>query len=219
MTASVTPEPNGTKCGAGRRHSGPAQRNTGPILEVLRRVLPARGKVLEIASGTGQHVVAFATALPDLQWQPSEPDPRLRVSVELRVADAALENIAPPLDLDVTRHPWPLETADAVLCINMIHIAPWSATVGLLTGAARLLGSQGVLVTYGPYMRGGAHTAPSNADFDSALKARNSEWGVRDIDDVAGEAGKHGYRLDEVVHMPANNFTLVFRSDKKAADT
>ncbi len=207
-----------TKSGRGARHSAPAERNTGPILEVLAGVLPETGGVLEIASGTGQHVVAFARAFPRLRWQPSDLDPELRASVELRVAEAALDNIRPPVDLDVTRFPWPVETADAIVCINMIHIAPWSATEALFKGAAQLLGTQGVLVTYGPYTRAGMHTAPSNESFDAALRLRNVNWGLRDIDDVSEAATVNGFTLDDVVEMPANNFTLVFRAGAGATE-
>jgi SAM-dependent methyltransferase len=203
---------SGTRSDRGSWHSAPAERNTGPILDVLAGVLPAQGKVLEIASGTGQHVVAFARAFPHLRWQPSDLDPDLRTSVELRVSEAALENIASPVDLDVMRLPWSVDAADAVVCINMIHVAPWPATQALFRGANRILGPGGVLVTYGPYMREGQHTAPSNEAFDEALKARDAEWGLRDIDVVSNVARVNGFTLEEVIAMPANNFSLVFRS-------
>lgn len=198
-------------------HSAPAQRNTGPILSVLREVLPAQGTVLEIASGTGQHVVAFAEALPRLHWQPSDVDATLRRSVELRLAAAGLGNIGRPLEVDVMQQPWAIESAAAVVCINMIHIAPWQATEGLFAGAARVLPPGGVLVTYGPYMRGGAHTAPSNEAFDATLRRQNPEWGLRDIDTIAEVARAHGFAMDEPIAMPANNFTLVFRCAEAAA--
>ncbi|NIW25495.1 MAG: DUF938 domain-containing protein [Gammaproteobacteria bacterium] len=207
---------SGTKSERGAWHSAPADRNTGPILDVLGGVLPERGRVLEIASGTGQHVVAFARAFPELRWQPSDFDPDLRTSVELRVSEAALDNIEPPVDLDVTRLPWSVDAADAIVCINMIHVAPWTATEALFKGAAQLLGTRGVLVTYGPYMRAGKHTAPSNAAFDEALKARDAAWGLRDIDVVSEVARMHGFSVDEVIAMPANNFTLVFHANVDA---
>ena len=197
-------------------HSAPAERNTGPILDVLAGVLPASGNVLEIASGTGQHVVAFARAFPHLQWQPSDFDPDLRTSVELRLSDAALDNVRPPVDLNVMRFPWSVDAADAIVCINMIHVAPWPATEALFRGAAQLLGPRGVLVTYGPYMRAGKHTAPSNENFDEALRARDAAWGLRDMDIVTDVASQNGFNVDEVVTMPANNFTLVFRFDADA---
>lgn len=206
-----------TRSGRGALHSAPAERNTGPILEVLASALPEQGRVLEIASGTGQHVVAFARAFPQLQWQPSDFDPDLRTSVGLRVSEAALDNVQPPVDLDVTRLPWSVDTADAIVCINMIHVAPWTATEALFTGAARILGSRGVLVTYGPYMRAGKHTAPSNAAFDEALRARDVSWGIRDIDVVTEVARVNGFTLEEVVDMPANNFTLIFRAGVEMA--
>src|SRR5678815_4962876 len=156
----------------------PSERNKGPILDVLARVLPRRGVVLEIASGTGQHVVHFAKALSKLTWQPSDPDAELRESVALRVRAEKLANVNPPIDLDVARLPWPLQAAvDAVVCINLIHVAPWSATLTLFEGAKALLPTQHVLLLYGPYRRFGIHTSESNAQFDSDLRAHNSEWG------------------------------------------
>jgi len=202
---------SGSRSAVGRWHSAPAARNTAPILGVLERVLPSRGRVLEIASGSGQHVVAFARAFPALQWQPSDMDADLRRSVELHTAEAALTNIAPPLALDVMAQPWPIDTADALICINMIHVAPWPATNALFAGASRLLARDGAVVLYGPYMRNGRHTAPSNADFDASLRTRDSNWGLRDMDDVVAVARGHGFVLTEVVPMPANNFSLVFR--------
>ncbi|MDH3419310.1 MAG: class I SAM-dependent methyltransferase [Gammaproteobacteria bacterium] len=208
---------SGTRSGRGTWHSAPAERNTGPILNVLAGVLPTQGKVLEIASGTGQHVVAFARAFPHLNWQPSDVDADLRTSVELRVSEAALDNIRPPVELDVMRFPWSVDSADAIVCINMIHVAPWPATEALFRGAARLLGPRGILVTYGPYLRGGRHTAPSNEAFDEALRARDVEWGIRDIDVVSDVARVNGFTVEDVIAMPANNFTLVFRSGADAA--
>ena len=194
-----------------RLHSAPAERNTAPILEVLERVLPERGTVLEIASGTGQHVVAFARALPQLRWQPSDVDPELRASVEHRLAEAGLGNVLRPVALDVRDLPWPVAAADAVVCINMIHIAPWVATGALFRGARGVMPDGGVVVTYGPYTRDGQPTAASNEAFDASLRARNPQWGVRDLDDVREAAAAHGFALETVVPMPANNFCLVFR--------
>jgi SAM-dependent methyltransferase len=206
MAASST-EPGA----AGRLHSAPADRNTGPIAGVLERLLPSDGSVLEIASGTGQHVVAFATAFPGLRWQPSEIDPELRRSIALRTADAGLANVAPPIALDVTGLPWPVPTVDAVLCINMIHISPWRATIALFEGAGQALRPGGLLVTYGPYQVDGQHTAPSNEAFDASLRTRDAEWGIRDVADVRAAAEKQKFRLEHRVAMPANNFVLVFR--------
>lgn len=201
-----------TRSTSGMLHSVPAQRNTAPILEVLERVLPADGTVLEIASGTGQHVVAFAEHFPALRWQPSDIDAELRASVAQRTAVAATTNIAQPIELDAMRRPWPLDRASAVICINMIHIAPWSATEGLFAGAAEILPPGAPLVTYGPYKRGGEHTAPSNASFDASLRSRDASWGVRDVDDVADAAVQRGFELSEAIEMPANNLTLVFHA-------
>lgn len=196
-----------------RKHAPAAERNRAPILEVLRRVLPPQGLVLEVASGTGQHAVAFAEGLPGLIWQPSDPAPDLRASVRAWSAQsrsgAGLPNLRAPLDLDAAAADWPIERADAVVCINMIHIAPWSAGLGLLAGAARLLPVGAPLVLYGPFMRDGRHTAPSNAEFDASLKARNPAWGVRDLGAV--ERAATGFTLAEVVDMPANNLAVVLR--------
>lgn len=211
---------SGSRSSQGRWHSAPADRNTGPIIEVLAGLLPSQGTVLELASGTGQHVVAFARAFPGLKWCPSDLDPDLRASVELRVAEAALNNIEPPVELNVMQLPWPVDTADAIVCINMIHVAPWPATEALFAGAAQLLAPGGALVTYGPYLRAGQHTAPSNEAFDQTLRARHAEWGVRDVDLVSDVARNNRFTLDDIVAMPANNFTLIFRlgADTGGAD-
>lgn len=194
-----------------RRHAPAAERNRDPILEVLRRVLPARGTVLEIASGTGQHVAHFAAALPDLTFQPSDRDDEGFASIVAWCAHAGVANARPPIVLDVTHEPWPVATVDAIVCANMIHIAPWEACLGLLRGAGRHLSADGVLALYGPYKIGGAHTAPSNAAFDDDLRARDPRWGVRDLDEVASVARGNGLALAERVAMPANNQTVVFR--------
>jgi SAM-dependent methyltransferase len=188
-----------------------AERNKGPILEVLRRVLPSSGLALEIASGTGQHVVHFARALPGLRWQPSEIDPWLRRSIAAWIAAERLANVAAPIELDVERLPWPLAAADAVLAINLIHIAPWPATEALTEGARRVLPPGGVLFLYGPFRRRGAHTAPSNERFDAELRAQDPRWGVRDMETVVALAAGAGFALEETVAMPANNCSLVLR--------
>jgi len=183
---------------------------------VLTRVLPASGPLLEIASGTGEHAVWFAAGLPGLVYQPSDPDPAHRASIAAWIAASGLENLRPPLALDVTAPDWerlpgvPRDPA-AILCINMIHIAPWSAALGLLRGAGAVLGAGGVLYLYGPYRRGGAHTADSNAAFDRSLRGRDPAWGVRDLEAVTSAAADAGLVLDEVVEMPANNLSLVLR--------
>jgi SAM-dependent methyltransferase len=187
-----------------------AERNKGPILDVLARVLPEQGVVLEIASGTGQHVVHFAKALPGLMWQPSDPDPEFRESIAVRVRDEHLPNVHPPIDLDVTRLPWPVRTADAVLSINMIHVAPWSATPALFEGAKVLLPARQVLFLYGAYRRDGGFASESDAQFDLVLRAQNPEWGLRDLETVSEVADRVGFALAEIVDMPANNISLVF---------
>lgn len=192
-----------------RRIAPSAARNRDAILDVLRSVLPAGGLVLEVASGSGEHVLHFAAALPALAFQPSDPDGDARTSIDAWAAGAA--NIRPALALDATATPWPIAAADAVLCINMIHIAPWAATEGLMRGAAALLPEGGPLVLYGPYRRGGQHTAPSNAAFDDDLRGRNPTWGVRDLEAVAACAADHGFGPPAVTEMPANNLTVVFR--------
>lgn len=188
-----------------------AERNKQPILEVLTRALPPRGLVLEIGSGTGQHVAHFARALPALTFQPSEMNVERHASIEAWVAADKLPNVKRPLEIDITKHPWPVPTANAIVCINVIHISPWEATLALMAGAGEILPAGGVLVTYGPYKRRGAHTSQGNEAFDASLRARNPLWGVRDIDEVAEVAGRAGLALEEAVPMPANNFTLVWR--------
>ncbi len=192
--------------------SSPAvARNRDFILAVLRRALPGRGTVLEIASGSGEHAVHFAAALPQLTWQPTDPDPEARDSIAAYRAAAQLPNLLPPLALDATSPTWPVAQADAMVTINMIHIAPWAAAAGVIAGAERLLAAGGVLFLYGPFREHGQHTAPSNAAFDESLRARNREWGVRDLDEVAALASRHGLALEERVVMPANNLSVVFR--------
>jgi hypothetical protein len=201
----------GDESASGKLSSPAAERNKGAILEVLARVLPRRGLVLEIASGTGQHAVHFASALPDLTWQPSDPDAELRDSIALWTRESQCVNVNAPIDLDVTRLPWPIQAAEAVVAINMIHIAPWSATLGLFEGAKALLSAGQVLFLYGPYRRFGGHTSESNAQFDLDLRARDPAWGLRDMEAVSDVAAGAGFELVETVAMPANNFSLVFK--------
>jgi len=187
-----------------------AERNKDPILTVLETVLPASGNVLEIAAGTGQHVCFFAQALPGIRWHPTEPDEAHREAIAARIREAGLTNVEPPLALDVHEPRWPLATTyDAVLCINMIHISPWSSTNALCLGAARHLRTGGKLVLYGPYLEHG-NAVQSNLDFDATLKRRNLEWGLRDLEDVTRVAALHGLQRQQVVRMPANNLTVVF---------
>jgi hypothetical protein len=186
-------------------------RNSDPILAVLREVLTAPGTVLEIASGSGEHAIHFAAALPHLVWQPTDPDARARRSIAAHAARAQLPNLLPPLELDAAAAVWPVTRSDAVVSINMIHIAPWSAAEGLMAGTARLLAPGAPLYLYGPYRLQGQHTAPSNAAFDENLRARDPAWGVRDLDAVAALAARHGLALQRTVAMPANNLSIIFR--------
>ena len=193
-----------------KREAPAAARNRQPILDVLQPRLPKEGLVLEIASGTGEHVVHYAAARPELTFQPSDPDAGARASVDDWVRTLGLANVRPALEVDVTRSAWPVERADAVLCCNMIHIAPWEAALGLVSGAARLLPPGGLFFLYGPYRRGGRHTAASNEAFDSDLRRRNPAWGVRDLEAVTEFAGLQGFSIPEIVEMPANNLSLLF---------
>jgi hypothetical protein len=193
-----------------RRRAPAAERNRDAILAVLSRVLPPSGIVLEIASGTGQHAVHCAAALPGIVWQPSDPDSAARDSIAAWRTHAGLANLAYPIKLDVMNDDWGIGEVAAIVCINMIHIAPWDAAQALFHGAGSRLGGGGVLYLYGPYRRDGAHTAPSNEAFDAQLRATDARWGVRDLEAVQALAETHGFRLDEVVEMPANNFSLVF---------
>ncbi|SOR31620.1 conserved protein of unknown function, DUF938; putative S-adenosyl-L-methionine-dependent methyltransferase [Methylorubrum extorquens] len=187
-----------------------AARNAAPIVEVLKRVLPPRGLVLEIASGSGEHAAHFARALPARVWMPSDPDEAARRSIVAHARAAGLANIRLPLAIDATRQPWPVTRVDAVVAINMIHIAPWDATIGLMAGAEATLPEGGILYLYGPFREDGAHTAPSNAAFDDSLRARNASWGVRDLEAVAAAGRAHDLHLVERVPMPANNLSLIF---------
>jgi SAM-dependent methyltransferase len=193
-----------------KRRAPATERNREPIAAVLREVLPPRGLVLEVASGTGEHAAYFARLFPALDWQPSDPDPDALNSITAWAADAGLPNLRDPVQLDAAGT-WAITQADAILCINMVHISPWAATLGLLDGAARLLPAGAPLYLYGPYRRAGILTAPSNEAFDRSLKERNPEWGLRNLEDVAAEAERRALRLDRVVEMPANNLSVVFR--------
>ena len=195
------------------RESPAVARNAAPILDVLQAHLGQAARVLEIASGTGQHAVAFARALPGVAWTPSDPDPEARASITAWRSEAAVPNLGPPLTLDAADlKTWPTTTFDAVVCINMVHISPWSATEGLMAGAASVLTTPGgLLALYGPYLESDTPLAPSNAAFDADLKSRNALWGLRDRDAVVAEARKHGLALTRRVEMPANNLMLLFR--------
>ncbi|WP_159350987.1 DUF938 domain-containing protein [Roseomonas harenae] len=194
-----------------RRHAPSAARNRDPILAVLRGWLPERGLVLEIASGSGEHAIHFASALQDLTFQPSDPDPAALASIDGWAAASGAANLRPAVALDAAAESWPLAQADAVLCINMIHIAPWEAALGLLQGSAAILPPGGPLILYGPYRREGRHTAPSNEAFDADLRGRNPAWGVRDLEEVARAAAERGFGVPDIREMPANNLMLRFR--------
>lgn len=194
-----------------RLSSPSALRNRGPISDVLRTVLPESGTVLEIASGSGEHITHFATLFPALSWQPSDPSPEARGSILQWSEAEGLANVLPPLDLDAAGETWPVENADAVIAINMVHISPWQATLGLLKGAGRLLPQGGTLLLYGPYQRQGQPFAPSNEAFDASLRARNPAWGIRLLENVADAAEQAGLALTATVEMPANNLSVVFR--------
>ncbi|WP_442680899.1 DUF938 domain-containing protein [Sphingomonas sp. ASY06-1R] len=190
-----------------RRHAPATLRNRDAIADVLATVLPASGIVLEVASGSGEHCAHFAQRFPTLTWQPSDPERAARISID--VWCDGIGNIRPALDLDATSPDWPVARAAAILCINMVHISPWPATLGLVTGAARLLHRGAPLFLYGPYRRAGHPTASSNEAFDAALKARDPRWGLRDLEAVVAAAD--GFALDRVIDMPANNLSVVLR--------
>ncbi len=197
-----------------KRHAPATARNRDAILAMLCGELPPTGMVLEIASGSGEHAVHFARALPTLRWLPSDPDPAALRSITAWADGAGLDNLAPPLRIDAAEpDAWPISKADAVLCINMVHISPWPATSGLLRGAARLLPAGAPLCLYGPFFREGMPSAPSNSAFDESLRARNPDWGLRWVHDVEGAARSEGLSLARIVEMPANNLSLIFRRD------
>jgi cyclopropane fatty-acyl-phospholipid synthase-like methyltransferase len=195
-----------------RMRSPSAARNRDPILAVLRRVLPEKGRVLEIASGTGEHAVHFARAMPGLSWRTSDPDAASRASISAWIEAEALANVLAPLEIDTRTSDWGVEAErfDAIVSLNMIHIAPWEAALGLIAGASRLLKPNGVLFFYGPFKRDGEHTSPSNEGFDASLKSRDPSWGVRDVAVVAREAQRKGFTLMEIEEMPANNLCVIF---------
>lgn len=186
------------------------ERNKAPILQALTGLFE-RGLVLEIAAGTGQHAVHFATGLPEVTWQPSEKDQELLDVLSARVTRARLPNLKLPVGLDAASAAWPVSAADGLFCANLLHISPWSVAEGLFSGAQRVLSPGALLVTYGPYRRSGVHTSASNADFDASLRAQNPAWGVRDIDDLTACAQERSIRLVDTLRMPANNFTLVWQ--------
>jgi SAM-dependent methyltransferase len=195
----------------GRIVSPSAERNKEPITELLIRVLPTQGDVLEVGSGTGQHVLRFGQAMLDIRWQPTERDADSLKSIASWLTCATLPNVNAPLHLDVHDEVWPVAEVAAVVCINMVHIAPLSATEGLLRGATNVIVPGGMLFLYGPYRRQGRHVSPSNEAFDKLLKAENPQWGVRNLEDVALLAASKGLELQETHDMPSNNLAVVFR--------
>lgn len=194
-----------------RQFAPATERNRDVILDVLRRTLPATGLVLEIASGSGEHAVHFAANLPDLVFQPTDPNPEALASIAAWIEAAGTRNVRPPIQLDVCQPFWPIANAAAIVCINMIHISPWEATLGLLSGAAAILPAGAPLYLYGPYIRAGVETAPSNLAFDRSLRERNPAWGIKRLDDVAAAARSAGFAGPDVTEMPANNLSVVFR--------
>ena len=196
-----------------KRHAPATARNSEPLAEVLAEELPDRGLVLEVASGSGEHAVFLARRFPALDWQPSDVDVEALASVDAWAAEAAGANLRPAIALDAAQANWPIAAADAVLCVNMVHISPWSAAVGLFTWAGRILTSGAPLVLYGPFIEPGRETAPSNLAFDQSLKQRNSEWGLRNTADLDALAADHGLRRTARHTMPANNLVLVYRCE------
>ena len=194
-----------------RRFAPAAARNRAPILAVLRRYLPPAGLLLEVASGSGEHALHIAEALPKLAVQPSDPDPGARASIDAWAATARLPNLRRALALDAMAADWPIDRADALFCCNMLHIAPWEAGLGLLRGAARVLPAGAPLLLYGPFLQAGVPTAPGNLAFDAALRAQDPRWGLRAVEDLAAAAAD--FRLAAIAPMPANNLTLVFRRE------
>lgn len=199
--------------GKSARRSAPAAlRNCAPIVEVLREWLPATGLVLEVASGTGQHAVYFADAFPMLEWQPSDIHSDAFASIAAWRDETRLPNVRAPIVIDASKPAeWPIVRADVVLNINMAHISPWAASLGLIAGAARLLPIEGSLILYGPWFKDDIETAPSNLAFDSDLKSRDPEWGLRRVEDFTDAAAARGFDLVETRAMPANNLMLLFR--------
>jgi len=211
MAEPSFPPYNVADLGRGVKREAPAAaRNVGPIGDVLAEWLPAAGLVLEIASGTGQHALAFARRFPGLEWQPSDPDPEALASIAAWQAEGP-DNLRPPIRLDVMAD-WPVESADAILCVNMVHISPWQCSLNLLDGATRLLASGAPLILYGPWLESGVEPAPSNRAFDQDLRARNPGWGLRRVEDFAAEGALRGFVLAARRPMPSNNLMLRFEA-------
>ena len=195
-----------------KQHAPATLRNREPIAAVLAQELPARGTVLEIAAGTGEHAVFFAEHFVALRWQPTDPSPEALASIAAYRDEYAGTNLAAPLLLDAADPDrWPVDSADAVVCINMVHISPWEATLGLFGGAARVLSKAAPLILYGPYIEAGVATAPSNLEFDASLKARNPLWGLREAEALDALASQHAMTRTARHALPANNIMLVYR--------
>ncbi len=197
--------------GEAKRYAPATERNRDAIAHVLMGMLPKSGTVLEVASGTGEHIVHFARCFPHLTWQPSDYDDAGLASIAAWTEESGLSNINPPIRIDASAEVWPISHADAILCINMVHISPWAATLGLMAGAGRLLSTGGALYLYGPYFEDGVDTAASNLEFDQSLRDRNPEWGIRRLSDIITAAAQYGLSLDTKIEMPANNLSLIFR--------
>jgi len=194
-----------------KRHAPATARNSEPLAEVLAEELPASGLVLEVASGSGEHAVFLARRFPALDWQPSDHDAEALGSVDAWAAEGGCANLRPAIALDAALADWPIAAADAVLCVNMVHISPWDAAVGLFAGAGRLLASDAPLVLYGPFIEPDQESAPSNLAFDQSLKQRNPGWGLRNTADLDALAADNGLRRTARHAMPANNLVLVYR--------
>ena len=194
-----------------RQYAPATLRNRDLILGILRDVLPTKGVILEIASGSGEHVVHFARSFPDLVFQPSDREPKSLESVAAWVEATRVANVLAPTVLDVSQSPWPIASADGIICINMVHISPWEATLGLVKGAAAILPSTAPFYLYGPYKREGFATAPTNQAFDRSLRDRNATWGLRDLEAVAAAAQSVGFSVPTITEMPVNNLSVVFR--------
>lgn len=198
-----------------KKYAPATQRNREPILAVLKEILPPQGNILEIASGTGEHALFFAPHFPQSQWIPSDIHPESLLSITAWRKDCLSDNLQPPLTIDVMKTNWyqQLLTSNirSIVCINMIHIAPWEAYLGLIAGAKQILPKNGILYLYGPYMINNQHTAPSNEQFDQSLQAQNPSWGVRNLDDVVAIADKNGFDLEKTVTMPSNNLSVILR--------
>ena len=199
-----------------KKHAPATQRNREAIAAVLMEELPASGTVLEVASGTGEHAVYFAACFPGLVWQPSDPSEEALASIRAWREEAGEKNLRVPLQIDAAGETWPVDQADAIVCINMVHISPWTASQGLFAGAAKLLPADAPLILYGPYLEALVETAQSNLDFDASLKARNPQWGLRHLSDMDQLAATYGFRRTARHAMPANNLTLVYRKSAEA---